>query len=125
MPHVVKAKIVNAQQTDRAREVRAYSVGAVGENLFLDARHRLDNTKGLVREVAPNVIAHLFARVFHVSNENAAIGLFQVIPFNADDFLLAPCREQGEEDDLCHRQHLGYALLSIHEESQERLHFLD
>lgn len=52
--------------------------------------------------MAPNIIAVLLARVFHIGDQNHLTGLVQGIPFDASDLFLPAGREQSKRGDAHH-----------------------
>ncbi|MCY1298409.1 hypothetical protein D9M70_478970 [compost metagenome] len=97
----------------------ADGAAVVGEDLLAGSRHRLNDPHGFVRQVAPDVVADLLARVLHIPHQHPLAGHIQISPADAGDLFLSAGRVDGEGDHFRHMNGTGLPAQQLEEMGQD------
>lgn len=104
MAEIVKMQVFYAEQLAPAGESSTNGIRRAGEDPLVPLRHCFDESGSFWRKIAPSVISQLVARVLYIADQHAL--LVVVLPFDGDDFLLAPRAKDRERNDPLHRDRI-------------------
>jgi hypothetical protein len=77
---IMQMQVDDPQELARAREISSNGVAAKRKDFIAPLRHCENDLERFLRKIAPYVIPDLLAGVLHISDQNTASFLIEILP---------------------------------------------